>query len=283
VTTDELPIITIPGTGVRICRLGFGCSRLFGEREFKASARLVEAALEAGIRHFDTAPLYGGGDSERVVGSVTTGIPGVTITTKVGIPRPGAKGRGHDMRSLYRRFARPILSRFPALKAGLVTLASARRAPAAPAYTTRVPLAPADVLRQLEDSLRCLGRDHVDIYLIHEPDQFELTDELENCFRDLQSKGVIGAFGLGYDRVAQRTDPRFGSVLQGRYAGVPEEDVPARMRIFHGVLRQSSPDQSPRARIGEALRAWPQSAVLFSASAPFQIREVAQGAGYKSS
>jgi hypothetical protein len=182
------------------------------------------------------------------------------------------------MRSLYRRFARPVLSRFPGLKSGLLALARREPPHEDPASAAREVLAPDEVLRQLEDSLECLRRDRVDIYLVHEPDRFELTDELQACFRDLQSKGLIGAFGLGYGREARHADPRFGSVLQARYEGALREPSPGTTRIFHGVLRQASAAQGATARIGEVLRAWPQAAVIFSASAPFQIRDVAVSA-----
>ena len=49
-------------------RLGFGCGRLRAGLEERNSRRLIEAALERGIRYFDTAPSYGDGASERVLG-----------------------------------------------------------------------------------------------------------------------------------------------------------------------------------------------------------------------
>jgi len=41
--------IAIAGSDVAIARVGLGCSRIFGGRELRSSARLVEAALQAGI------------------------------------------------------------------------------------------------------------------------------------------------------------------------------------------------------------------------------------------
>ena len=59
--------LKIRGTEVAISQIGFGCARVYGGHETKASARLIEAALTAGIRHFDTAPSYGFGESEFVL------------------------------------------------------------------------------------------------------------------------------------------------------------------------------------------------------------------------
>src|ERR1700752_3999575 len=53
------------------------------------TAKVVEAALEAGITHFDTAEMYGGGKSEEFLGRALGGRrDDVTIATKF-LPRPG--------------------------------------------------------------------------------------------------------------------------------------------------------------------------------------------------
>src|SRR5215470_7412083 len=123
-------ISTLPvsGSKMSITRVGFGCARLFAGSEFKASTRLIEAALDRGIRHFDTAPSYGGGQSEDVLGTVLAGVQGVTIATKVGISRPNGVPRPYSGRVLYRRFARPIMARFPRTKAKLLQLVGRRSA-----------------------------------------------------------------------------------------------------------------------------------------------------------
>jgi hypothetical protein len=45
----EMSRLKIRGTEVAISRIGFGCARVYGGHETKASARLIEAALTAGI------------------------------------------------------------------------------------------------------------------------------------------------------------------------------------------------------------------------------------------
>lgn len=83
--------VAIADSDVKVTRVGLGCHRLYGGAELKTSMRLVEAALDAGIRHFDTAPLYGLGLSEDALGVALKGVPDVTITTKVGIARTRRK------------------------------------------------------------------------------------------------------------------------------------------------------------------------------------------------
>ncbi len=60
--------VKVAGSTVTISKIGFGCGRIYAGSEIRSSALLIEAALSAGIRHFDTAPMYGLGQSEDVLG-----------------------------------------------------------------------------------------------------------------------------------------------------------------------------------------------------------------------
>ena len=57
-----------PGGVLTLAKLGFGTSQLMGRIGRRQSLRLMEVAFAAGIRHFDTAPLYGLGAAEAMVG-----------------------------------------------------------------------------------------------------------------------------------------------------------------------------------------------------------------------
>ena len=53
----------------------------------RESLRLLEAAFDAGIRHFDVAPMYGYGEAEGCLGEfLQRHRADVTVTTKYGIP-----------------------------------------------------------------------------------------------------------------------------------------------------------------------------------------------------
>ena len=54
-------------TGRALERIGFGCSHITGGFEARANLRLLRLAYDHGIRHFDTAPMYGHGTSEEVL------------------------------------------------------------------------------------------------------------------------------------------------------------------------------------------------------------------------
>lgn len=277
-----IPSLDIAGSGVVISRLGFGCGRIFGGSELRASARLIEAALGAGIRHFDTAPSYGNGGSEAVLGTILAGVPDVTITTKVGIPRPDQPARSLPAQVLYRTMVRPLLSRLPATKARLVRMISGGGGATPDRGLPRRRLCRDEVVRALEESLKQLRRNRVDLYLVHEPNQFELTDDLRELFSTLQQNGMIGAFGLAWGGVAD-AGTAFGTVVQGRYASHPlTHAIAGKTKIFHGVLRHAlhGPNERGSAiRVGirtrEVLDAHPGAGIIFSASTPGQIRDIA--------
>ena len=80
-------------TKLKIDTLGLGCAPLGGnfvDLNYTQAAELVNAALDAGISYFDTAPWYGFGRSERVVGDQLRNKD-IIISSKVGrILKPGA-------------------------------------------------------------------------------------------------------------------------------------------------------------------------------------------------
>jgi aryl-alcohol dehydrogenase-like predicted oxidoreductase len=112
--------------------LGYGTAALGRSLSRRERVRLVEAAYDAGIRWFDTAPLYGAGAAEEALGAALRGKDDVTVATKVGIVPPGLLG------------------------------VALRR----PAEGGRF----ADVRRQVDKSLRRLRREAVDVVLLHEVD-----------------------------------------------------------------------------------------------------------------
>jgi aryl-alcohol dehydrogenase-like predicted oxidoreductase len=252
-------------------RVIFGCGRLGGGIEFKRSARTIEFALKSGVRHFDTAPSYGLGLSENVLGEVLGNVKGISITTKVGLPRP--TDPGHDLpRYLYRRLLKPVLAKFPRLRS---RIGRSSRATVANYREGRREFLTRDyVLREIEESLARLKRTYLDVYLVHEPDQFLLGDEIAEVFRVLVAEGVIGRFGLAY---GDQPDPKvqFGSVLQQRYRGVPPVANEVITSYLHGVLRYSlDKDLRAGAILRAVLSTCPTAKVIFSASSRTQIQQL---------
>lgn len=85
------------GTGLLVSEVSFGAWQLGNDDSWEGMDEgtakvLIEAALEAGINLFDTAPNYGGGESERILGEALEGIRGeVVLVSKFGHRVDGPK------------------------------------------------------------------------------------------------------------------------------------------------------------------------------------------------
>src|ERR1044072_8680600 len=86
-------------TGLDVSLLGFGCGAVGGLMTKGGAAdheRAVARAVELGINYFDTAQMYGDGESERNLGRVLKALkPNVYVGTKVRLP-PTEPGRIGD-------------------------------------------------------------------------------------------------------------------------------------------------------------------------------------------
>lgn len=261
--------LAVQGTDLVIARVGFGCARLFGGSETRASARLIEEALAAGFSHFDTAPSYAYGQSEGLLGEVLGDMPGVTITTKVGLTAVGAPSRAG---SFYRRLVRPVLGRAPALKAALLS-ARERPVPQNQPPPRRV-LGTEEIEASLAASLTRLQRTRIDILLVHEPDQFVIDAALKERFENLKRNGTILAYGLGYGGSAPPAES-FGHVLQEAYdQAAPPTDPANATAIYHGILRHRGA-ATPREALRAVIHVRPRAGLLVSASTRSQIRDIA--------
>lgn len=259
--------VRVGGREMRVSRLGFGCGRLFGGIEKGHSARLLERAYELGIRHFDTAPSYGHGQAEDVLGEVFTGVTDITITTKVGVPRPsGSPPIGHVAR---RVILRRLLSYTPAIKQWL--LARSRSATALAPAAQLQSLQRDHVERALDESLSRLRRDRVDFYCVHEPDKFAVDDALLDVFDHLKTAGRIGAHGLAWQREVTNV-PLGWDVIQSLYA--PGKRSAGYLRFFHGVLRRVSSGDATR--LATAMHESPDAVFIVSASERHQLDGLAR-------
>src|SRR5690348_11056756 len=81
---------TLGRTGLEVSVLGFGCGAVGGLMVRGSPGdqeRAVARAIELGINYFDTAAMYGNGESERNLGRVMKSLrPDIRVGTKVRIP-----------------------------------------------------------------------------------------------------------------------------------------------------------------------------------------------------
>jgi hypothetical protein len=174
-------------------RLGFGCAGLMQSPSRRHRQRLLATAFDHGVRHFDVARLYGLGAVERELGSFARGRRDrIAIVTKFGIEPAGSIGRLGALQAP----ARAVLARFPSLRALLRRRESAFNQPRRyDAATAR---------RSLETSLRELGTDYVDAFLIHGagPGDAIDVDELAEALEGMRSAGSVRAWGIASEAQA---------------------------------------------------------------------------------
>jgi aryl-alcohol dehydrogenase-like predicted oxidoreductase len=92
------------GSDLEVSRVGLGCNNFGGRIDRPATQLVIDAALEVGVTFFDTADVYGSGDSERFIGEALAGRrERVVLASKFGqdasISAPGGS-RDHVRRAI---------------------------------------------------------------------------------------------------------------------------------------------------------------------------------------
>jgi D-threo-aldose 1-dehydrogenase len=220
--------VQLPGTEVRTTALGFGCANLFRLPSRGDRLRMLAEAFDGGVRHFDTAPMYGLGLSEPELGQFARGRRDeVVIATKFGIePTLAARAVGHTQAPIRR-----LLAAVPALQRRARTNAASPGAGRAGAFLYDAPRYTARVARSsLERSLRDLRTGHVDLLLLHDPVPGSVrSDDVCAYLDSAQRSGEIRAWGI-----AGEPEPSL------RVAASLGEPVPV-LQLRDDVLRRSSP------------------------------------------
>ncbi|MFD0690910.1 aldo/keto reductase [Actinomadura fibrosa] len=187
----EITTRPLGDTGMDITAVGFGSWAIsgsgwrfgWGPTDDAESVATIRHAIASGVNWIDTAAVYGLGHSEELVGRAIAGLPAAD---------------------------RPLVF----TKAGLVW------DPDDPAAAPRRIMRPDSVRREIEDSLRRLDVDHIDLYQVHWPDTGESLEyagdgsgavspnatpleEYWQVMADLKAEGKVRAIGLSNHSVAQ--------------------------------------------------------------------------------
>jgi aryl-alcohol dehydrogenase-like predicted oxidoreductase len=144
-------------SGLLASAVGLGCNNFGGRLDLAATRAVIDAAIDCGITLFDTADTYGGGGrSEELIGEVLAGRRDrVVLATKFG-------HQGADM----------------------------GYGPAAGAKGGR-----AYIRRAVEESLRRLRTDYIDLYQIHTPDAKTPVSETLGALGELVAEGKVRYLG----------------------------------------------------------------------------------------
>jgi aryl-alcohol dehydrogenase-like predicted oxidoreductase len=255
---------------------GFGCVHLTTFATPSAVYRLLDGAFAAGIRHFDTAPVYGQGYSERLLGTwLRDKRDQVQIATKFGLAPPRsptwpltlALGL-HSARRWVRRAATP-----------------ANTQPTVPKeHATRNRISRTQLGAAFDASRRALQADYIDLYLLHEGIPGDLEPAALDYLLQLRSDGVVKRIGLAANGSRyfglRQADIAGWDVLQ--YESGPawpqHESLPARfpthIHIHHSCLKGIElGNASPNAVLAERAAANPTGIVLFSSRSLEHVRD----------
>ncbi len=142
----ETEFVVIPNTQLKVSRVALGTwaigGWMWGGTDQRESIATIHAALHQGINLIDTAPAYGFGVSEEIVGAALVGVRAeAVIATKAGLEWRDGK--------IYRNASR------------------------------------ARIMQEIDDSLRRLRTDYIDIYQVHWPDPLVPMEETAEAMRTL--------------------------------------------------------------------------------------------------
>lgn len=244
-------------TGIVTSALALGCARLgstLTPLNRAESLALLEEAFDLGLRHFDTASIYGQGDSERYIGAAFKGRRAdVCLATKAG-------QRLSPLQSIAARFKGPIrfLSRF---RTGVRSTVAKQRAEGVNYCFDHT-----EILRSLEESLRRLQTDYVDIFYLHSPDPAALCDEaLFRLAEKLRHDGKIRCFGVSCDdpsvALAAARVPEVQVVQfdiddsMSSNAILATADLNGKAALVRGVARRIAAESGGEAELGRAFHA----------------------------
>ena len=162
----KMELTEIPGTSLKVSPVAIGTwaigGWMWGGTDERESVATIQAAFEHGVNIVDTAPVYGFGRSEEIVGKAIAERrlrSEVLIATKTGLQWDG----GNVSRNASR----------------------------------------ARIMREVEDSLRRLRTDYIDVYQVHWPDPLVTIEETAEAMRTLFEQGKIRAIGVSNFSVDQ--------------------------------------------------------------------------------
>ncbi len=162
----SMELADIPGTSLKVSPVAIGTwaigGWMWGGTDEAQSVSTIRAALDHGINIIDTAPVYGFGRSEEIVGKAIAEArlrSRVLIATKVGLEWEGGR--------VFRNASR------------------------------------ARIMQEIDDSLRRLRTDYIDIYQVHWPDPLVTIEETAEAMHTLFKQGKIRAIGVSNFSVGQ--------------------------------------------------------------------------------
>ncbi|WP_406871737.1 aldo/keto reductase [Aminobacter sp. P9b] len=183
--------ISASGVGLGTWAIG---GWMWGGTDEDASIAAIQASIDAGVSLIDTAPAYGLGRSEEIVGKAIRGRRDkVVVATKCGLNWHSGKGN-----HFFDQDGLPV-HRY---------------------------LGADGIVYEVEQSLRRLGTDHIDLYITHWQDPTTPVAETMDTLLRLKQQGKIGAIGasnVNADELKAYIDAGQIDAIQERYSMLDRE------------------------------------------------------------
>jgi len=166
----------------------FGTASITSVREYSRAIELLDLAYDLGIRHFDTAPLYGKGFSEVILGkfikykrldicvSTKFGLGGTWLPSFLPVKLALALKNSYNQES---SLSENVPNRLPVYKELNNNWITRRQ-----------------VKKSLENSLKRLGTDYIDYYFLHEGNFSSLSEGAVDFLQQKKQEGLILNIGL---------------------------------------------------------------------------------------
>lgn len=163
-------------SGLELSAITYGAfaigGNMWGGNEKQDSINAVHASLDNGVTSLDTAPFYGFGLSEELIGEAIKGKDRskIQLLTKFGLVWDGSNnGKGEFF--------------FDAQDSGKT-------------YPVYKSASKSNIIKETEESLKRLGTDYIDLMQIHWPDATTPIDETMQALEELIKQGKIRAAGV---------------------------------------------------------------------------------------
>jgi len=217
---------TLGNTDLQLSAITYGAfaigGNMWGGNETKDSIAAVHASLDNGVTTIDTAPFYGFGLSEELIGAAIKGKDRskIQLLTKFGLVWDGSnQGKGEYF--------------FDASENGKTI----------PVYKLT---SKANIIKELEESLKRLGTDYIDLLQLHWPDATTPVEETMEALHTLISQGKIRAAGVSnYDLPLMREAEKTIRLASNQVSysmlnrGIEKELVPYAIKNNIGIIAYS--------------------------------------------
>lgn len=271
--------------------LGFGCVKLSTHSHQRAALATLKAAYDVGIRWFDTAPLYGQGYSEAILGQFIRTLSSqdraeLKVVSKFGLG-PAHKRMfsptlalplNRMMKFVKSRSTKPIKEK---LESQLQEIT--------PATKSFRGISADQIKAQLHATLRRLGIEQLHGYLAHEALPHFIEPDGKEFLLEMRAKERLVSIGVGVDAANLLADSQgdYSWIDIIQYQGWDQRAAerlirafPNQQHVHHSLMKfRSTRRADSDAGLSNQINKFPQAILLFSSSNPRHIKANAREFG----